>query len=197
MLSIDLKGKSALVTGGSRGIGRATALLLARSGASVAISYQNRAQDAEQVVAEALQHGVRAFAEGGDLAEESNADRLVSRVVSELGGLDILVANHGIWPPSYTGIDAMSSEHWRRTIAANLDSVFYVTRAAARVIREDGRIVFVSSTAGQRGEAGHADYAASKGAMISMVKGLCIELAAKQVTVNAVAPGWGEREMEV
>jgi 3-oxoacyl-[acyl-carrier protein] reductase len=89
----------------------------------------------------------------------------------------------------------MTSEQWRRTLAVNLDSIFYTTRAAARVISDGGRIVLVSSTAGQRGESGHVDYAATKGAIISMVKGLCIELAPKQVTVNSVAPGWVDTEM--
>src|SRR5207253_10127217 len=89
----------------------------------------------------------------------------------------------------------MGDDQWRRTLQANLDAVFYSTRAVARVINNDGRIVFVGSTAGQRGEAGHVDYAATKGALISMVKGLCIEFAPRNITVNCVAPGWIDTEM--
>jgi len=195
MVSLNLNGKRALVTGGSRGIGRAVSLMLARSGAHVGVSYQNRADPATALVTELRALGVKAFAEAGDIADEQRADRLIERTVSELGGLDIYVGNAGVWPPQYVGIEAMTSEQWRRTIAVNLDSIFYTTRAAARVMSDGGRIVLVSSTAGQRGEAGHVDYAASKGAMISMVKGLCIELAPRQITVNSVAPGWVDTEM--
>jgi 3-oxoacyl-[acyl-carrier protein] reductase len=195
MVSLNLTGKRALVTGGSRGIGRAVSLMLARSGAHVGVSYQNRSDAANTLVTELRALGVKAFAEPGDIADERMADQLVERTVSELGGLDIYVGNAGVWPPQYKGIEAMTAEQWRRTIAVNLDSIFYTTRAAARVLSDGGRIVLVSSTAGQRGEAGHVDYAASKGALISMVKGLCIELAPRQITVNSVAPGWVDTEM--
>src|SRR5688500_5851185 len=195
MLGIDLRGKRAVVTGGSRGIGRSVALLLAQAGADVGISYYNRDDTADGVVKELRGCDVRAFAQRGDLAHEQTADQLIERAVSEFGGLDIFIANAGIWPPEYYAIETMPAEHWRRTIAVNLDSAFFTTRAAARRISNGGRIVFISSTAGQRGEAGHVDYAASKGAMIAMVKGLCIELAPRQVTVNSVAPGWVDTEM--
>jgi 3-oxoacyl-[acyl-carrier protein] reductase len=195
MLGIDLRGKRAVVTGGSRGIGRSVAVLLARAGADVGISYYNRGDTADAVIKELHALNVRAFAECGDLADEEAADRLIDRAVLEFGGLDIFIANAGIWPPEYLAIESMPAEHWRRTIAVNLDSVFFSTRAAARRISNGGRIVLISSTAGQRGEAGHVDYAASKGAMIAMVKGLCVELAPRQVTVNSVAPGWVDTEM--
>ncbi|MEX2284454.1 MAG: SDR family NAD(P)-dependent oxidoreductase [Gemmatimonadota bacterium] len=195
MLGIDLRGKRAVVTGGSRGIGRSVAILLARAGADVGISYYNRDDTAAAVLKELRACDVRAFAERGDLADERAADQLIERAVTEFGGLDIFIANAGIWPPEYHAIESMPAEHWRRTMAVNLDSVFFTTRAAARRISEGGRIVLISSTAGQRGEAGHVDYAASKGAMIAMVKGLCIELAPRQVTVNSVAPGWVDTEM--
>jgi len=97
--------------------------------------------------------------------------------------------------PDAISIGEMTDDHWRRTLQANLDSVFFTTREAARRIRDDGRIVLVGSTAGQRGEAFHVDYAASKGAIISMVKGLCVELGGRGVTVNCVAPGWVDTEM--
>lgn len=195
MLEIDLKGKSAVVTGGSRGVGRAVAILLADAGCDVAITYRTRANAAEDVVAQLRRRGVRAWAEGGELAEPATSERIFDRVAAEFGGLDIFVGNAGIWPVEDVPIAEMTDEQWRRTMAANLDSVFYTTRAAARIIRPHGRIVLVSSTAGQRGESYHADYAATKGALISLVKGLCIELAKIDVTVNCVAPGWIDTEM--
>jgi 3-oxoacyl-[acyl-carrier protein] reductase len=195
MLQIDLKGKAAVVTGASRGVGRAVALLLAEAGCDVGITYQNRAGSADAVVADIERRGPRAWAEGGDLADPRTAERIFERARQEFGGLDIFVGNAGIWAAEDVPIAEMSDEQWRRTMQANLDSVFYTTRAAARMMRSQGRIVLISSTAGQRGEAYHADYAATKGALISMVKGLCIELARQDVTVNAVAPGWTDTEM--
>ncbi len=183
------------MTGGTRGVGRATALLLARAGADVGISYRSRGAEAEAVVADLERTGVRAWAEGGDLADPAVAERLIGRAADEFGGLDIFVGNAGIWPPEDVGIAALSDERWRRTVAVNLDAVFYAMRAAARVIADGGRIVLVGSTAGQRGEAFHADYAATKGALISLVKGVCVELAPRGVTVNCVAPGWIDTEM--
>ncbi|HEX6938453.1 MAG TPA: SDR family oxidoreductase [Longimicrobiales bacterium] len=195
MLELDLRGKRAVVTGGGRGVGRATALMLARAGADVGISYRTRRAEAEAVVADLERLGVRAWAEGGDLADPAVADRLFARAAEEFGGLDIFVGNAGIWPPEDVAIAEMTAERWRRTVAVNLDAVFYTTRAAARMIADDGRIVLVGSTAGQRGEAFHADYAATKGALISLVKGVCVELAPRGVTVNCVAPGWIDTEM--
>ena len=195
MVGLDLKGKKALVTGGTRGIGRATALLLARAGADVGFSWYARQAEADSLVRELTDLGVRAFAHQGDVADETMADQMVERMTVELGGLDIFVANAGIWPPEHVVITEMTNEQWRRTIAVNLDAVFYQTRAAARVINNGGRIVLVSSTAGQRGEAGHSDYAASKGALISIVKSLAVELGSRDVTVNSVAPGWVDTEM--
>lgn len=195
VLNIDLTGKSALVTGGSRGVGRATALMLAQAGANVGISYQQRRVDAEDVVRRVHELGVRAWAEPGDLAEPAAADRLFLRAAAEFGRLDIFIGNAGIWPPQDVPIGNLSDEQWQRTIAVNLHSIFYTTRAAARMMNDHGRIVLVSSTAGQRGEAFHADYAASKGAMISLVKGVAIELAQRDITVNCVAPGWIDTEM--
>ena len=192
---IDLSGRTALVTGGSRGVGRATARMLARAGADVGISYPTRADRAREVVAELEALGVRAFARGGDLSTPEAVDAFVAEGVERFGGLDFVVGNHGIWPPDDVAMAEMDDERWRRTMAVNLDSVFYRCRAAARALRDDGRLVLVSSTAGQRGEAFHGDYAASKGAMISLVKGLCVELAPRGITVNAVAPGWIDTEM--
>lgn len=194
-LAIDLRGRRALVTGGSRGVGRATALMLARAGADVGITFHTRAADAERTLAELSATNVRVWAEGGDLSDVRVVDRVFERVRREFGGLDIFVGNAGIWPPDDVPIAQMGDEQWRRTLAANLDSIFYTTRAAAGILSDDGRIVLVGSTAGQRGEAGHVDYAASKGAMISMVKGIAVELAPRNITVNCVAPGWIDTEM--
>jgi 3-oxoacyl-[acyl-carrier protein] reductase len=195
MSLIDLKGKNAVVTGGSRGVGRATAILLARAGASVGIAYRSRAEDADEVVAACRALGVHAWSEAGDLGSAEDAEALFVRADGEFDGLDIFVGNHGIWPPRDVPISQMSDEQWHATMAANLHSIFYTTRAAARRLRDGGRIVLVSSTAGQRGEAFHGDYASTKGAMISLVKGLCIELSPRGITVNSVAPGWIDTEM--
>ncbi len=194
-MQIDLTGKRALVTGGSRGVGAATARMLARAGADVGITYLTRAEEARSVVAELSGLGVEAWSHAVDLADPEAVDALFERVDQEFGGLDILVANAGVWPVEDAPIAEMSPEQWRRTLAVNLDGVFYAVRGAARRIRAGGRLVLVGSTAGQRGEAGHGDYAASKGALISLVKGVAVELAPMDVTVNCVAPGWIDTEM--
>jgi len=169
---IDLTGKRALVTGGTRGIGRATATLLERAGASVSVTSRTQ---------------------GGDLGNAATARRIVADAIQRLGGLDILVVNHGVWPPDDVPLSKMSDEQWESTRRANLDSMFYVCRAAIATM-SSGTIVLVSSTAGQRGEAYHADYAATKGAVISLTKSLAVELAPR-ITVNCVAPGWVDTEM--
>jgi 3-oxoacyl-[acyl-carrier protein] reductase len=195
MLGIDLLGKRALVTGGSRGVGRAIALMLAQAGARVGIAYHSRHDEAAAVVGELEQLGVPAWRYPGDLSERREVEQLFRQTQEEFGGLDIFIGNAGIWMPEHTPVSLMSDEQWHRTIAINLDSIFYCTREAARMMSDDGRIVLISSTAGQRGEAGHADYAASKGALISFVKGVAIELAGQGTTVNCVAPGWIDTEM--
>lgn len=193
----SLAGKNALVTGGSRGIGAATALLFAESGTNVAIGYRDRSRDAEAVAGRARASGVQATAIAADISSREGAERLVEEAARQLGGLDYFVGNSGIWIPEEAALRDMSDEQWHRTMRENLDSVFFTTRAAVRVLGDHGRVVLVASTAGQRGEAFHADYAASKGAMISFVKSLCIELARRDITVNCVAPGWVDTEMTV
>jgi 3-oxoacyl-[acyl-carrier protein] reductase len=192
---IDLRGKNAVVTGGSRGVGRATALLLARAGASVGVGYLSRDDEARETVDALREFGVHAWAEPGDLVDPTEVGRLFDRSDREFDGLDIFVGNAGIWPPEDIPLSDMKESHWRRTLAVNLDSIFLSTRAAVRRIREGGAIILVGSTAGQRGEAFHGDYAASKGAIQSLVKGLCVEMAPHGVTVNCVAPGWIDTEM--
>jgi len=192
---INLSGKCALVTGGSRGIGAATVRLLAESGADVVLGYHSRRADAERVAAEARKFGVRAAAVASDISTAAGADALVAAAVKELGALDLFVGNAGIWPVEEADVTRISDERWRRTMAQNVDSMFFTSRAAARVLRDHGRLVLVASTAGQRGEAYHSDYGASKGAMIAFVKSLAPELAGRDITVNSVAPGWVDTEM--
>lgn len=191
----SLQGKRALITGGSRGIGGAVAQLFAEHGTQVAIGYRARREAAESLVSKLRAAGVGAHAVAGDVSTRSGAESLVSEAVKLLGGLDYFVGNAGIWNPADVALRDMSEEQWHRTMRENVDSMFFTTRSAARMLEDHGRIVLVASTAGQRGEAYHADYAASKGAMISFVKSMCIELAPRDVTVNCVAPGWVDTEM--
>ncbi len=137
--------------------------------------------------------GKRAFVRG-DLGTPAGASKAVAEALRALGGLDILVINHGVWPADDVPVAKMTDEQWESTRRANLDAVIYVCRAAIPNIKEGGTIVLVSSTAGQRGEAFHADYAATKGAVISITKSLAVELAPK-ITINCVAPGWVDTEM--
>ena len=163
---------------------------LAECGADVGIGYRSRQNEAADVVQQLAGRGVRAFAHAADLSALSGTTSLFDRAEREFGGLDIFVGNAGIWPATDVPLADMTDEQWRRTMSENLDNMFYSTRAAARRLERGGRIVLVSSTAGQRGEAYHADYAATKGAMISFVKSLAVELAARDIIVNSVAPGW-------
>ena len=182
------------MTGGSRGIGRAAALLLARAGADVALTFHARAA-AAGATAEAIRAlGRRALTVGGDLSDPAVADRMRDEVARAFGRLDCFVANAGIWPPEEVPLGALTAERWRGTMAANLDAVFLSTRAALGVMGPGGRVVIVSSTAGQRGEAFHGDYAATKGAVIALTKSLAIEYA-PDILVNCVAPGWVDTEM--
>ncbi len=196
-LDLGLAGKRVLVTGGSRGIGAAAARLFARAGANVGISYHRRRAEALEVVSAVEGAGVKGWAEGGDLADPRTVDRLFGRVDSAFGGLDVFVGNAGIWPVEDVPLAEMDHDRWHRTLAVNLNSIFYSTREALRRIGVGGRVVLVASTAGQRGEAYHGDYAATKGAIISLVKGLCVEVGGRDITVNAVAPGWVDTEMSL
>ena len=191
---IALHGRTALVTGGGRGIGRAVVLMLARAGADVAIGFRSRSAEAETAAAEVKALGRRAITIGGDLADLAASERMAAQVGEAFGRLDIFVANAGVWPPDDVPLARLSVDRWRDTLAANLDAVYHSTRAALGLMGPGGRIVLVSSTAGQRGEAGHADYAATKGALIALTKSLAIECA-PHILVNCVAPGWVDTEM--
>lgn len=190
-----LAGRRAFVTGGSRGIGAACARLLAQCGADVAITYRSRETDAEAIADEVRALGRRASTHRVELADRANVDAAVQRIAAEWGGIDLFIGNAGIWPAEEASVRDMPDERWSRTMAENIDGMFYSTRAALRAMPDGGRIVLVSSTAGQRGESMHADYAASKGAMISFVKSVAIEVARRNITVNSVAPGWVDTEM--
>ena len=164
------------------------------------IFYQKARAEAEEIVRQCGPDNCLAVA--CDLSGAEPAGELVAATVRRFGRLDILVANHGIWVAEAVPIEQMSEEQWRRTQAIDVDSVFgLIKHAVAQMKRQKklhpatGSIVLVSSTAGQRGEAFHCDYAAAKGALISMVKGLSTELAPAGIYVNCVAPGWVETDM--
>lgn len=191
----SLKGRRAVVTGASRGIGAACAALLAECGADVCVGYRTRKADADAMVERLKARGVRATAHAADLGDSAGAGSLIAAAVDAFGGIDILIHSAGIWPVEDVPVHEMSDERWHRTMRENVDAMFFVSRAAARVLPDGGRIVHISSTAGQRGEAFHADYGASKGAMISFVKSQAMELAKRGITVNCVAPGWVDTDM--
>jgi 3-oxoacyl-[acyl-carrier protein] reductase len=194
---MSLEGRVAIVTGGSRGIGAAIVRMFAKAGARILFNFQKATDQANRLVSECGGTD-RCVAVQQDLATVQAAQNLVDATVAQFGRVDIVVGNHGVWPPQDVPIDQMAVEQWRTTLAVNLDSIFGLIKyAVARMKKQKqgGHIVLISSTAGQRGEAFHCDYAASKGAIISMVKGLSTELAPHGVLVNCVAPGWVETDM--
>lgn len=192
---IDLRGKRILVTGGSRGIGRACCELAARAGARVAIGYRLERAAAEALVRSIVDAGGEAHCVAAELADRGEAEMLVDDAAERFGGLDVLITNHGIWKGA--PIDEMSDGEWNEMIGINLTGVFHVIRAAVPYLKAagGGSIVNLSSTAGQRGEAGHSHYAATKGAIISMTKSLAVELAPHGIRTNCVAPGWVDTDM--
>ncbi len=202
-VSLSLAGRTALITGGSRGIGAATVRLFRQAGARVAFSYRTASTQAD-ALAQQCGGGTQCIALQQELASPEDGQALVGRALEVLGDLDILVVNHGIWPPNETRVAEMLATQWRRTLATNLDSAFGLIQAATEhMLRRPkdpsgaarGHVVLVASAAGQRGEGFHADYAASKGAMISLTKSLSSELAPAGIYANCVAPGWTHTEM--
>jgi 3-oxoacyl-[acyl-carrier protein] reductase len=202
-VSLRLDEKVALITGGSRGIGAETVRLFSLAGARVAFNYVQAKDRAEALAASCGGADYcRAFQQ--ELSSPADGRTLVASAVEAFGRLDCLVVNHGIWPPLDAPIATMPEAQWRRTMDVNLDSVFGLVQAAvAQMLKQmplveggtRGHIVLISSTAGQRGEANHADYAVTKGAIISLTKSLSSELAPKGILVNCVAPGWVSTEM--
>jgi 3-oxoacyl-[acyl-carrier protein] reductase len=198
-VSLSLDSKVALITGGSRGIGAATVRMFVQAGASVLFNYEKSKTQAEKLVREC--GADRCAAVACNLDGTRTAQGLVTEAVRRFGGLDILVANHGIWPPEDIPIDRMPDEQWRRTVSVNLDAVFALVKHSVAEMKKrasseaPAHIVLISSTSGQRGESLHCDYAATKGALISMVKGLSTELAPHHIYVNSVAPGWVDTDM--
>jgi 3-oxoacyl-[acyl-carrier protein] reductase len=194
-VNLSLAGRTALITGGSRGIGAATVRLFHQAGARVAFSYRTAQPQAEALAAEC-----GALALQQELATPQDGEALVARTLAALGDLDILIVNHGIWPPVEASVATMTAAQWRHTQAVNVDSSFGLIHAAAahmltRSGPPRGHIVLIASAAGQRGEGFHADYAASKGALISLTKSLSSELAPHGIYANCVAPGWTHTEM--
>ena len=189
-----LSGRVAIVTGGSRGIGRATVLRLAEAGADVVINYIQNEAAAEEVARQARVHGVQALPVRADVADVNQAAALVQKTVEYFDRVDLLVANAGVWEGA--PVEEMSEEIWDRVIDANLKGTWTTCRAVVPLMKRQrsGAIIIVSSTAGQRGEAGYSNYAASKGGQISFTKSLAAELA-PDIRVNCVAPGWVDTEL--
>ncbi|MGB9774248.1 MAG: SDR family NAD(P)-dependent oxidoreductase [Bacteroidota bacterium] len=192
---IHFDGEVALITGGSRGIGASVARLFAAAGGTVAITYMGREDAAKEVLKEVERLGQKGIAVRGDVAVWGDVQRIVDDVLRNFGRVDVLVNNAGIW--TYGEVDEMSDEVWERTIDVNLKGTFYMCRAVVPHMKQQGggRIINISSTAGQRGEAFHSHYAASKGGIISFTKSLAVELAPFNILVNSVAPGWVDTDM--
>jgi 3-oxoacyl-[acyl-carrier protein] reductase len=200
-IPLSLSGKVALISGGSRGIGAATVRMFTAAGAKVVFNYRSAKLKAEELARQCGSDYCHAVA--CDLNTSASARDLINATVERFGRLDILVANHGVWPPEDVPIERMTDEQWRSTMSINLDAVFGLVKYGTAQMKTQprqksaavGHIVLISSTSGQRGEAFHCDYSATKGAIISMTKSLASELASAGIYVNCVAPGWVDTDM--
>lgn len=192
---IDLSQQVALITGGTRGIGRATCELLAQAGADIAFSYFQDHEAAQETAEAVKAHGRRVFYQAADMRSQAACNDFFEKSTANLGEIDIVVGNAGIWRRA--PIDEMTEAEWREVLEVNLNSMFFLSQLASRHFkaRKAGKMVLVSSTAGVRGEAYHAHYAASKGAIISLTRTLAGELSYYNINVNCVAPGWVETDM--
>jgi 3-oxoacyl-[acyl-carrier protein] reductase len=192
---ITLVGKVALISGGSRGIGAAAARLFAAAGADVAITYASDAASAKNIVREIESSGGHGYAIRANLGNIPDVKKVVSMVRAEYGRIDILINNAGIW--TYGKIGEMDPKTWQETIDINLTGTFALCNLVVPIMRKQGsgRIINISSTAGQRGEAEHSHYAASKGGVISFTKSLAAELGRYHINVNCIAPGWVVTDM--
>jgi len=192
---INLEGRKALITGGSRGIGKATSLLFARAGSDVAINYLSKSQAAEEVKEEVSRIGRECLVFKADVSRKGDIALMVRNILERWNRIDVLVNNAGIW--TYGEMGDMPEEIWAETMKINLDGVFHTCNAVVPFMKEKKRgwIINVSSTAAVRGEAFHSHYAASKGALVSLTKSLALELAPFNIRVNCVAPGWVDTDM--
>jgi 3-oxoacyl-[acyl-carrier protein] reductase len=196
---IDLSNKVAIITGGSRGIGEACVKLFSKAGSSVAFTYKQATEQAQKIE---KQYGNKVKGYRVDMESENEISEMVNRVAKDFVGIhpfgsriDILVHNAGIWNDG--PLDTMTLDHWNELMRVNLTSTFLLCKAVAPHMKKNnfGRMILISSTAGQRGESFHSHYAASKGGVISFTKSLAVELAQFNITVNSVAPGWVDTEM--
>ena len=193
---LTFENKTVLVTGGSRGIGAAIVTLFAQLGANVAFSYNKNHRAAKNVIENIQKFSGQYLTQSCLMQDHGQVEKFVNRVIEKLSKIDILVNNAGIW--EYGAVDEMSINEWKHTIDINLNGVFYFTKYVVKHMKarkSGGRIIHISSTAGQRGEAFHSHYAASKGAIISFTKSLASELGPFGITVNCVAPGWVDTDM--
>jgi 3-oxoacyl-[acyl-carrier protein] reductase len=191
----QLQGKVAIVTGASRGIGKATALALAAQGAAVVVNYASSSGAADAVVAEIVQAGGSALALGADVSQSEDVDRLFEATIEKFGRIDVLVNNAGITRD--TLLLRMKLEDWQAVIDLNLTGVFLCTRAASKIMlkQRSGRIINITSVSGQVGNAGQANYSAAKAGVIGFTRTVARELASRGITVNAVAPGFIATDM--
>lgn len=194
---ISLAGKAALITGGSRGIGAAAVKLFAQAGADVVFNYAKAKEAAKLIEQDAGKHGTRVESFKADVSRHADNKKLVDHCIARLGRLDILVANAGVWNTEDLPIEKMTEKQWDDMLRINLKSVYSVIHFAVpqMIKQKSGKIIPISSTAGQRGEAFHTHYGASKGGAISLTKGLASELAPHNILVNCVAPGWVATDM--
>jgi 3-oxoacyl-[acyl-carrier protein] reductase len=195
MLQLDLTGKTALVTGGTRGIGRACVEALAGAGAKVAFTYRSSAAEAEAFRAELEGRGATSLAFQGDVADAAHAQEVVDAVAGQWGSLDVLVLNAGITRDNL--MIRMTEEDWDAVIGTNLKAAFNFSKAAYRTFMKQraGRVITVASIVGVTGNAGQTNYAASKAGLIGFTKSLAKELGGRGVTANVVAPGYVETDM--